>query len=268
MTLAKGLQSLIPGFQVPEFAYGQVKILVAGCGTGQRAIRMAAAYQNAFITAVDPSIANIAYAMRMAEDLHVENIKFFLCDRHSLNQIDNLFHVVDSGETLLWTSDALTPWRALAELLLPGGLMRFDVRVERQREGLLKARDLVTKEGLVGDIEGIRAARQLLLKLPANDPARRIVTADGFYNAHRCKDMLFPSAEEARFNLAQLGQLMAQFDLSFLAYEIQRPSTMSMFLENFGSAADPSSLYQWTELEVNHPMALSTTHRIWCQREV
>lgn len=265
-SLANGLQSLIPHFQAPEFAHGPVRILAAGCVTGQRAIRMAANYENAVVTATDPSIANVAYAARVAEDLNVENIEFDLCDRDDLGQIDATFHVVDTGETLLWTSDALTPWRALAGLLLPSGLMRFDVRVEPQREGLLKARELVAEKGLVGDIDGIREARRLIMELPEGDPARRIVTADGFYNAHHCKDILFPDYEEARFSIDALRQAMAELDLSFLAYEVQRPSTMARFLDEFGSAADPANLDQWAELERNHPMALSTTHRIWCQK--
>jgi tRNA G46 methylase TrmB len=56
-------------------------VLVAGCGTGSKAIEYAIGYGgNAIILAIDLSRASLAYATRMAHKHGVDNIKFMQMD--------------------------------------------------------------------------------------------------------------------------------------------------------------------------------------------
>ena len=158
------------------------------------------------------------------------------------------------------------PWRALADHLLPEGLMHVQARVGEYPEALTAARHLVRERSLPGDAEGVREARKLLLDLPEGDPARRIVAADGFYNLYQCRDLLFPDHEEVRFTVADLGDALPDLELRFLAYEVQMQVTMEGFLEQFGDSANPRDLDQWAELEKQRPNSLSGTHRVWCQK--
>ena len=264
--LSDGLEELIPGFTAPEYARGPVRLLCAGCVTGQKALGLAAVYENAEIMATDPSLVNLAYASRMAQIIGVTSIEFRQTGRDELDQLDGQYHLVDTGETLVWTEDALTPWRALVERLMPSGLMHVQVRADTHREGLVLAREFVKQEGLAGDAEGVRKARRAIIELPEGELARRVVAADGFYNFYQCRDILFPDYDEARFDIGRLRELMAELNLDFLAYEVQKPSTMAGFLKEFGDSADPFDLDQWAELEARQPLALTTTHRIWCQK--
>ena len=52
------------------------KILIAGCGTGQHSIMTAKRYKNSNVTAIDLSIASIAYAKRKTDELGVTNIDY------------------------------------------------------------------------------------------------------------------------------------------------------------------------------------------------
>jgi len=264
--LADGLEELIPGFTAPEYTRGPVRLLCAGCATGQKALGFAAGYENVDIMVTDPSLVNLAYAARMAQRMNIANIEFRQSARDELDQLDGQYHLVDTGETLIWTEDALTPWQALVDRLMPSGLMHFQVRADTHREGLVMAREFVKQEGLTGDSEGVRKARRAIIELPEGESARRVVTADGFYNLYQCRDILFPDYDEARFNIGRVRELMAEMNLEFLAYEVQKPSTMAGFLEEFGDAADPFDLDQWAVLEARQPLALTTTHRIWCQK--
>ena len=265
-SLAEGLETLIPYFTAPNFAHGPARVLVAGCATGRRALQVALSYENTQVLGTDPSISNLAYAARNAEVMDVGNVDFRHVGRDELGKLEERFQVVDTGETLLWTADALTPWRALTDLLLPSGLMRFQVRVGVGRESLAMAREFVAEKGLEGDAEGVREARRAIIELPDGDPVRRVVTADGFYNFYQCRNLLFPDYEEARFSIGAMREVMADLGLAFLAYEAQKQATTAQFMEEFGDAADPQDLYQWAELESRRPMALSTTHRVWCQK--
>ena len=264
--LADGLEELIPGLTAPEYTRGPVRLLCAGCATGQKVLGLAAAYENVDIMATDPSLVNLAYAARMAQRMDVANIEFRQSGRDELDQLDGQYQLVDTGETLIWTEDALTPWQALVDRLMPSGLMHFQVRADTHREGLVMAREFVKQEGLTGDSEGVRKARRAIIELPEGELARRVVAADGFYNFYQCRDILFSDYDEARFDIGRVRELMAEMNLEFLAYEVQKPSTMAGFLEEFGDAADPFDLDQWAVLEARQPLALTTTHRIWCQK--
>ena len=264
--LADGLEELIPGFKSPEYARGPVRLLVAGCTTGKLALRLAAAYQNIEVMATDSFQQNLAYAARKAEELNISNVEFCHVGRQELYRLEGQFHVIYTGESLLWTDDALTPWGMLADRLLPEGLMQFQVRSAMRREGLIAAREFVRSKGLRPDAEGVRTAHRAILDLPHGEVARRIVTADGFYNFYQCRNLLFPDYEEARFDISGLRGVMAEFGLDFLAYEAQKHMTMTRFMEIFGEAAEPTDLDQWAKLEAHHPMDLSTTHRVWCQK--
>jgi tetratricopeptide (TPR) repeat protein/SAM-dependent methyltransferase len=264
--LADGLEELIPGFIAPEYARRPVRLLVVGCTTGKLALKLAAAYQNIEVLATDSVQQNLAYAARMAEEMNIGNIEFCHVERQELYRIEDQFHVIYTGESLLWTDDALTPWQMLVDRLIPEGLMQIQVRSAVQREGLVAAREFVRSKGFSPDAEGVRSARQAILDLPDGEVARRIVTATGFYNFYQCRNLLFPDYEEARFDIAGLRDAMAEFGLKFLAYEAQKQMTMTRFLEEFGEAAEPTNLDQWAKLEERYPMDLSTIHRVWCQK--
>ncbi len=263
---ADGLERLIPGFVAPEYARGAMRVLVAGCSTGKRALRLATAYDNVEILATDPNLDNLAYAARVATETGVGNIAFRQVPRGELGRIDERFHIVHTGSTMLRTDDATGPWRALADRLLPDGLMHVEARVGRIPEALMAARRLVHERSLVGDAEGVREARKLLLDLPDGEPARGVVAADGFHNLHQCRDLLFPDGEEAPFTVADLRDALPDLGLRFLAYEARKQATMKDFLELFGDSANPGNPDQWAELEERRPGSLGDTHRIWCRK--
>ncbi len=256
----------VPGFLAPEYARAGARVLIAGCSTGRRALRLAAAHDNVEILATDPSLGNLAYAARMAAEMGVGNIEFRQVPRERLGRIDGRFHIVHTGDTMLRTDDAMGPWRALADRLLPDGLMHVQARARRIPEALAAARSLVRERSLAGDAEGVREARKLLLDLPEGEPARGIVAADGFHDLHRCRDLLFPDGEEALFTVADLREALPDLKLRFLAYEVRKRAAMKDFAELFGDSANPEDLDQWAELEERRPGALGDTHRIWCRK--
>ncbi len=265
-TYADDLEELIPGFAAPAYARTSMRILVSGCSTGKRALGLAAAYGDAVVLATDPSLDKLAYAARTAEATGVANIAFRQAARGELGRIDERFHAIYTGDTMLRTEDALGLWRTLADLLVPEGLMHVQVRAGTHREALTAARRLVRERSLTGDAEGVREARRLLLDLPEGEPARWVVTASGFHDLHQCRDLLFPEHEEAVFTVADVGGALPDLNLRFLAYEVQEPAAVEGFREQFGDSANPRSLDQWAELERRRPDVLSGTHRIWCQK--
>ena len=56
------------------FSSKDIKILIAGCGTGQQSIGTAATFENSSVTAIDLSLASLAYASRKTSEFGITNI--------------------------------------------------------------------------------------------------------------------------------------------------------------------------------------------------
>ena len=56
------------------------EILIAGCGTGQHSLSIAAQFLDAKILAVDLSLSSLAYAKRKTAELGFDNIKYMHAD--------------------------------------------------------------------------------------------------------------------------------------------------------------------------------------------
>ena len=79
------------------------RILVAGCGTGQHALHVAARYDEARVLAIDLSRSSIAYAKRKAEEAGLSDIRFMQADILDLGQLEENFDVIGvSGFCIIW----------------------------------------------------------------------------------------------------------------------------------------------------------------------
>ncbi len=74
---------------------GAAEILVAGCGTGSKAIITALSYPNAKVLAIDMSLASLAYARRKAREANVRNIEFAQADIMNLGSIGRRFDRIE-----------------------------------------------------------------------------------------------------------------------------------------------------------------------------
>ena len=71
-------------------------ILIAGCGTGQHSIGTASRFSNCHVTAVDLSLASLAYAKRKSDELGIENIEYLQGDILDLKSLCQQFNFIES----------------------------------------------------------------------------------------------------------------------------------------------------------------------------
>ena len=69
-----------PQLAVRPLGKAETDILVAGCGSGRNAVEMARWCVGARILAVDPSLANLSYALRKSDELKVLNVEYGQAD--------------------------------------------------------------------------------------------------------------------------------------------------------------------------------------------
>ena len=243
------------------------RVLVAGCGTGQHPLSTATRIAGARVTAVDLSRASLGRAAREAERRGVRNVRFVQADILALDGLGALepgpFDLIESGGVLHHLADPEAGLRSLLAHLAPHGLLRLGLYSERGRADVIAARELARERGWTDDAAGIRRARQEILALPEDHPARGLVHSFDFYSLSGARD-LFLHACEHRYTPAGLAELLERHDLAFLGFEHGQASVARRYRERWPEDPAQRDLARWEELEREHPRSFSGMFQLWC----
>ena len=244
---------------------GALRILVAGCGTGQHAMGTATRTANASVLAVDLSRASLARATRLARSRGIQNLRFASADILALTALNERFHVIESVGVLHHLDDPAAGLRVLADLLVPGGLMQLGLYSERGRQDVVAGRALIAEAGWTASPEGIRAARAAIQALPPEHPAAALARSPDFASLSGTRDLLFHVCER-RFSPLGLAALLEPLDLEFLGFQHSQPSVGALYRQRFPDDPLGVNLAQWETLEDEHPRLFSGMFVFWCRR--
>ncbi|MDP1683386.1 MAG: methyltransferase domain-containing protein [Burkholderiales bacterium] len=262
---AVSLGRLFTDGNIPSCLNQPMQILIAGCGTGRHSIQTARKFQASHITAIDLSLASLAYAARKTTELHIENVEYFQADILALGQLEKRFHIIESIGVLHHLENPLAGWRALASLLMPGGLMHIALYSQIARAKLNFARDYIKQAELGNDAASIRTFRQQVLCAPEGSAlAEAALLGRDFYSLSNCRDLLF-HVQEHQFTLLQLASSLDELGLDFLAMEAD-PWTLEAY-SRF-NPADPrgTDLQSWHQFELKNPLTFAGMYQFWCQK--
>lgn len=234
----------------------QPEILIAGCGTGRQALSSAASIANSKVLAIDLSRASLAYAMRKARDLGIDNIDFMQGDILQLSCIDQQFDLIESSGVLHHMQDPLLGWQQLIRLLKPGGLMNIGLYSEIARQGVVACRSQIAQMHYASTPQGIRNFRQEVLTMDAANPMKSVLNFKDFYTLSDCRDLLF-HVQEHRFTLLQLAAIFAELNLTFLCFKPPRSGVMQAYQQQFPDDPWGTNVHQWHTFETQHPTTFS-----------
>jgi tetratricopeptide (TPR) repeat protein/SAM-dependent methyltransferase len=243
---------------------GPVRILHAGCGTGEAPIDTALRIAGAEVLAIDLSRASLAYAQRMAVAHAADNIRFGCADLLELGALRLRFDLIESAGVLHHLADPAAGLGVLAGLLAPHGLMRLVVYSDAARSAVVAARALIAAHGLGADADGMRRARALIASLPVGHAARAVMDYSDFYALSECRDLLFHVSEQ-RCTLPQLAGWLERAGLAFLGFELA-PAWRRAFAAEHATAAARTDLAAWTAFEARHPDAFTHMYTFWVMR--
>lgn len=264
--LAEVVTGLFPQVAAKSLPRGaeRPQVLVAGCGTGAHACKVAARYRGAQVLAVDLSPRALGYAARRAADLGAGNLCFGVADILELGGLEERFHLIECSGVLHHLADPLAGWQVLKGLLRPHGLMKIGLYSRAGRRDIQAARDFVAAGGYPADAAGIRAARAALLALPAEAPARRVARELDFYTASTCRDLLF-HVQETAISIPELADWLAALELDFLGFEIADAALLRRFRQAFPASQARTDLAAWQRFEEAVPDAFRTMYQFWCR---
>ena len=237
-------------------------ILIAGCGTGQHSIGTASRFSDCQVTAVDLSLASLAYAKRMTNELGITNLEYLQTDILMLNQLKQKFDIIESMGVLHHMDDPMDGWRILTDLLKPSGLMKIGLYSELARQNIAEVRKEITLKKVGTTEANIRKFRQLLVD-SQDEKHQQLTKSNDFFSLSMLRDLIF-HVQEHRFTLSQINKCLNKLGLKFCGFEDK--VIISNFRNFHGKEVDIYDLALWHQYEENNPQTFGAMYQFWCQK--
>lgn len=265
--LAKGY----PALTRPPAVDGPLRILSAGCGTGQHALSLAGNYRRAEVTAFDLSRSSIAYGAREARRRGIKNIAFFHGDILRAPELGRRFHVIESIGVIHHMGDPGAGLAALTQTLEPGGLVRLGLYSEEARAIIAAARRKIAELGLDGSRDAIQRFRHGVMTEPAFAELAGLTGWDDFYSTSAARDLMF-HVQEHRYDVSAIAALLERCGLQFIGFEFvagfngaQAQGARDVYAKAHPGDRAMADLGRWAELERQNP-GLFQGYTFWAQK--
>ncbi|MFN3235435.1 MAG: methyltransferase domain-containing protein [Pseudomonadales bacterium] len=261
---AQALSAELLGFTPPSFLHNQtIRVLIAGCGTGRHALQVAKHFRNVEVTAIDLSRASLAYGIKQARALKVDNIEFFQADLLNLPATPK-YHIIESSGVLHHMQEPIKGWQALTKLLEPGGLMKVSLYSERARRIVTTARQIIAENKMDAIDEHIRIFRQAILDGQISGDFGPIIQSNDFYNLSGTRDLLF-NVQEHLFSPLAIQACVNTVGLKFLGFVHLPYDVKQVFDKNFPNDPRRINLENWDKFEEAAPDVFGNMYQFYCQ---
>jgi 2-polyprenyl-3-methyl-5-hydroxy-6-metoxy-1,4-benzoquinol methylase len=247
---------------ISEFLSEPVKMLIAGCGTGQEVINYIMRMNIAELLAIDLSKSSLAYAIRKANEMNVaDKIKFRHADILELNNKNLMFDVISSSGVLHHMKEPLEGWRVLTKMLRPGGLMRIALYSKRARESITKAREVIAKNKLEGTVDNMKKYRQEIFD---NDihPLKNLQHSSDFFVTSTFRDLLFHEQEHC-FSIPMIKNCLEELGLKLIGLSELNKETGEKYRQMFPDDPSGLNLDNWEIYEAQYPNTFANMYHMY-----
>jgi 2-polyprenyl-3-methyl-5-hydroxy-6-metoxy-1,4-benzoquinol methylase len=263
-------QALLKNFPQLNLSHWQGKkklnVLVAGCGTGRQAIRLASYFNDLNIVAIDLSGRSLAYAKQQANKYNVDNIQFIQADILEFSDFPMLFDVIECSGVLHHMEDPEQGLQSLSNLLSPTGVMKIALYSETARKQVITFRKLIAqnKQQSGKDLDQ-RLLRQALLMNQIPGDWNEIVNSHDFYSMSNCRDLIFHE-QEHQFTPNKISILLADNQLDFIGM-LPTTSARQAFEQSIGNMYDKNTLENWNKVEQEQEDIFSGMYQFYCRKQ-
>ncbi len=257
---------LLPPDSWPSIAEPQV--LVAGCGTGGTAVRAGSRYAGAKVLALDSSLAALCYARRQADAMVSGDITFAQASLDGLAEEPPPalpgapFDVIECPSWMQFVTGPAAGLATLSGLAQPQGFLRLGFYREAAQTMLRHAREHLLQAGMLEDDGDLRQARQSLLALPDDAPAKAVARGLDFFDLSGLRGLL-KQAEARAFTLSEVGDLLNQAGLAFLGFELPDRRIYAAFRQRHPDPQASQDLSLWAAFEAEQPQIFMQAYQLW-----
>ncbi|MCB9977270.1 MAG: methyltransferase domain-containing protein [Rhodospirillales bacterium] len=248
---------------------GKIKILNAGCGTGNETIYFARTFPEAEITAIDLSRTSLAYAIRKTTENHIPHIIYRQADILALDKVfePSSFDIIVSSGVLHHLKNPEDGLAVLVSLLKPGGVMNLALYSEIGRRSVVKARKAIAQKSIGNDNESVKNFRKNINSLLPKPDIENLQTSRDYYFLSQIKDYLFHVMEH-RFTTVQLKELLEKNNLEFMGFkDFTTLETLSGYLKRFPQDPRGVNLENWHRYEMDNPDTFKRMYQFWVRKK-
>jgi SAM-dependent methyltransferase len=263
LTVAAFLREEIAHFVPPAIFEQPANILIAGCGTGEHALRVAARHPQCQVYAIDLSRASLAYATRKAHELNIGNIDFQHRDILELRRDERRYALIESVGVIHHMRDPAAGLAALCARLIPGGIIKLGLYSRKARVQVNAARARIRELALPANDSGMRSLRERILS--GQEPQlRSLCESQDFYTLSTVRDLLF-HVQEHQYDTAELHALLSAHDLHVIGFQVTA-RTRRQYLQRFADDPALANLEHWGQFEEQSPGTFAGMYQFWCRR--
>ena len=239
------------------------EILIAGCGTGLHIFHAIRGYEDWELTAIDISSASLAYAQRQIDAFNLPNVSLALCDILNVSMIGKTFDIIECGGVLHHMASPIDGWRALVDVLRPGGVMSVGLYSATARRAVLAAQSYVKRKNYSPNRLGIRRFRRDVIESTRKSTltstshsvslfGSAIKNFNDFYSLSMCRDLVF-HVQEKNFSLEEIKDAIAELNLHFLGFRPSDSTHLKPYFFQFPNDPTGTNLENWIEFEKDNP---------------
>ena len=240
----------------------KLKVLIAGCGTGQQ-ILQAQKYKNADIIAIDLSSSSLEYAQRKINEHQISNVKFINMDILDLFLLKEKFDIIECGGVLHHMNDPIIGLKALLEVLNKNGFLKLGLYSDLARKDIIKAINYISKEKIEPNDDNLRAFRQKVISGDLSHLSFLKAIGD-FYSLSRFRDLCFHTKEH-RFTVKELLETLKSNRLNFLGFQLSKP-VKDLYTNYFPEDKKQTNLKNWAKFEEKYPNTFAGMYQFWVSK--
>lgn len=226
-----------------------IKVLVAGCGTGQQIVSLSGLFKNSLIDAIDISAASLAYAKRKVEELKLNNINFSKADILDLQSLNTKYDYIECSGVLHHMEDPEKGFEILINSLNSNGVIKIGLYSSIARSTINKAREFIKNKNIKFSIENLRDFRyNVIEKKPIYEEFYKLLNYADFYSTSNCRDLLF-HIQEKQYSLGDIKNLIDKFNMKFAGFDFSNQYTHQYFKNNFPQHNSEYNLNNWEKYE-------------------
>ncbi len=244
----------------------KLNVLVAGCGTGRQAIRLASYFNDLNVVAIDLSGRSLAYAKQQAKKYKVENIQFIQADILEFSNFPMLFDVIECSGVLHHMENPEQGLQSLQNLLSPTGVMKIALYSQAARKQVITFRKLIEDNNQkTGQPLDQRLLRQALLMNQIPGDWNEIINSHDFYSMSNCRDLIFHE-QEHQFTPKGIADLLAANQLDFIGM-LPTSTAQQAFVQQLGGLTNQNSLDNWDKVEQNQQDIFDGMYQFYCKKQ-
>ncbi len=266
-TLGDLLACEIPDIPVPALLDTDVKIMIAGCSTGQDVIEIALAMKFNTIDAVDLSKWSLAYVMRKAQEILPEathdKIKYYQADFQNFTQKYQAYDLIICNGAIAENTSPVRAFRSLKELMAPHSFIRFTLPSKTAHTSTQHLKKHLQDHNIDVDTtqNGVHTLQQEVWNQNAPQEIISLRSHPAFHNTPECIHH-FMSAQKHLFSLQEIIDLLEITGIKLLG--IAQPAAAHQY---FNALPNCTDINGWAEREKQYPDIFADGYTLWAYKE-